>query len=146
MTTSIIDIDRPPDEVFAYVTDPSHFVEWQRGVVSGHMDTSGPPTVGSKCVTARKIGFAVRTDTSAVTHVDPPRTWGVRGIDGPIRALVEVAVDALDGGRRSTVRIDLDFEGHGVGRLLVPIAVRPQAAREMPANLKRLKERLESKS
>ena len=144
MATSSIDIDCPPDRVFAYVTDPSRFVEWQRGVVSGHMNTDGPPTVGTRCVTARRIGFAERAVTSEVTRVDPPRAWGVRGIDGPIRAVVDVTVDSLDGGQRSSVRIDIDFEGHGVGKVLVPIAVRPQAHREMPANLKKLKERLES--
>jgi len=30
---SRIDIARPPDEVFAYATDPSRFAEWQRDVV-----------------------------------------------------------------------------------------------------------------
>lgn len=29
---SSIEIARPPDEVFAYVTDPSTFSEWQAGV------------------------------------------------------------------------------------------------------------------
>ena len=28
---STIDINRPQDEVFAYVTDPSTFAEWQAG-------------------------------------------------------------------------------------------------------------------
>jgi carbon monoxide dehydrogenase subunit G len=144
VTTSSIDIDRPPDEVFDYVTDPSRFVEWQRGVVSGHMESDGPLTVGSRCVTSRKIGFSVRADTSEVTHIDSPRAWGVRGLGGPIRAVVDVTVDPLDDGQRSRVRIDLDFEGHGVGKVLVPVVVRPQAAREMPENLKKLKERLES--
>jgi hypothetical protein len=35
MTTTSIDIDRPADDVFAYVTDPTKFCEWQQGVVSG---------------------------------------------------------------------------------------------------------------
>jgi uncharacterized protein YndB with AHSA1/START domain len=27
-----VDIDSPQEEVFAYVTDPSRFIEWQAGV------------------------------------------------------------------------------------------------------------------
>lgn len=75
--------------------------------------------------------------TSEITHIDPPRTWGVRGIDGPIRATVNVTVDPLDDGRRARVTksIELDFEGHGIGKLLVPLVVRREARKEMPANL-----------
>ena len=31
-TVATIEIDRPAEEVFAYVTDPRHFPEWQRNV------------------------------------------------------------------------------------------------------------------
>jgi hypothetical protein len=30
---STIDVARPPAHVFSYVTDPSRFHEWQKGVV-----------------------------------------------------------------------------------------------------------------
>lgn len=139
-----IEVDRPPTEVFAYVTDPSRFSEWQDGVVSGHMANDGPPLPGDRCITNRRIGFAERPVTSEVTHIDPPRTWGVRGIDGPIRAEVNVTVEPLGPDPRSRVTIALDFVGHGIGQLLVPLVVRPQARKEMPANVKRLKERLET--
>ena len=36
--TRTIDVARPPEEAFAYVTDPTRFVEWQRNVVSGRME------------------------------------------------------------------------------------------------------------
>jgi hypothetical protein len=49
----------------------------------------------------------------------------------------------LRNGRRSRVTIELDFDGHGVGKLLVPLVVRREARKEMPANLLALKERLE---
>jgi uncharacterized protein YndB with AHSA1/START domain len=38
-----IEIDRPPDEVFSYVTDPTHFAEWQYDVLSVRLDGSRPP-------------------------------------------------------------------------------------------------------
>lgn len=139
-----IDVDRPAAGLFDYVTDPSRFSEWQNGVVDGHMEGTGLPSVGSKCSTTRRIGFADRVVTSEVTHVDPPHRWGVRGIDGPIRAAVDVTVEPLANDQRSRVTITIDFTGHGIGKLLVPLLVRPQARREMPANVQRLKERLEA--
>jgi uncharacterized protein YndB with AHSA1/START domain len=137
------EIDRPQDEVFTYVTDPSTFPEWQQGVVSGHMD--GPTTqVGSRCTTIRRIGGREREVTTRITEYDPPRRWADRGIDGPIRAIVAVKVAPLDDGSRSRLTIEVDFTGHGIGRLLVPLVVRRQAAAEMPDNMRRLKQRLEA--
>jgi carbon monoxide dehydrogenase subunit G len=141
--TSTIEVNRPPEMAFAYVIDPVRFAEWQEGVVSGYMEGGETPAVGDKCLMTRRIGFAQRVVTSEITHVDPPRTWGLRGIDGPIRATVDVRVEGLDSGRRSRVSIDINFEGRGIGKLIVPLVIRPQAAKEMPANLERLKQRLE---
>jgi hypothetical protein len=93
----------------------------------------------------RRIGGAERASTSELVHLDPPRTWSVRGIDGPIRAAVDVTVEPL-GDDRSRVSIAVDFTGHGIGRLLVPLVVRREAVKEMPANLFRLKARLEQRS
>ena len=143
MTSTSTEIDRPADEVFAYATDPTKFHEWQQGVVSGGIKEPGPTVIGSHCTMVRRIGGADRPSTSVVTKMDPPTSWAVDGIDGPIRARVDLAVEAL-GKARSRVRINVDFEGHGIGRLLVPLVVQRQAAKEMPANLQRLKERLES--
>ena len=97
MTTA--EIDSPAAEVFACATDPARFSQWQKGVTDGHMDGQGdgtkPPPVGAKCVTTRLIGGASRPVTSELSHIDPPRTWGVRGIDGPVRAAVDVLVEPV---------------------------------------------------
>jgi len=151
------EVERPAAEVFAYATDPTRFSEWQKGVVDGHMDSAdgpvdavdeqvgpaGTPAVGARCLTTRRIGGANRSSTSRLAHIDPPRTWGVRGIDGPIRAAVDVTVAPV-GPSRSRLTISVDFEGHGIGRLLVPLVVRREARKEMPANLAALKDRLEN--
>jgi hypothetical protein len=136
------EVDRPAADVFAYTTDPTRFPEWQAGVVSGRLDGGGDG-VGARCITVRRIGSAERPSTSELVRRDPPRAWAVRGLHGPIRAAVDVAVEPR-GSDRSTVTIAVDFTGHGIGRVLVPLLVRRQAAKEMPANLARLKERLEA--
>jgi len=142
--TTTIQIDRSADEVFAYATDPTRFSEWQQGVTGGHMDADGTPAVGTRCHTTRRIGGADRPSVSEVTHIDAPKTWGVRGIDGPIRALVDLTVQPLTADR-SELTISVDFTGHGIGRLLVPLVVRREAAKEMPLNLATLKRRLEER-
>src|SRR3954451_22376187 len=96
MTTTSIDIDRPAEQVYDYVTDPTQFHEWQQGVVSGGIKEPRPAAVGSHSQMVRRIG------------------------------------------------IDVDFDGHGIGKVLVPLLVRRQAAKEMPENLARLKSRLET--
>jgi Polyketide cyclase / dehydrase and lipid transport len=136
-------VDRPAAAVYAYATDPARFREWQQGLIEGHLDPPGPAQVGTKCVTTRRIGGASRAVTSEVTHMDPPRTWGVQGIDGPIRATVDVTVEPLTE-TSSQLTIAVDFDGHGIGRLLVPLVVRRQAQKEMPANVEALKRRVEA--
>jgi uncharacterized protein YndB with AHSA1/START domain len=143
MTRTSIDINRPAEQVYAYVTDPSQFHQWQQDVVSGGLRDPGPVEVGSHCQMVRRIGGANRPSTSVVTKLDPPTNWAVRGIDGPIRARVDVDVQPLQRAR-SRVTIDVDFEGHGIGKVLVPLVVRRQAAKEMPENLQRLRDRLEA--
>lgn len=94
-------------------------------------------------MTTRRIGGANRPVTSRLTHIDPPITWGVQGVDGPIRATVDLTVEPLTD-TRSRLTITVDFEGHGIGRILVPLLVRREALKEMPANLVMLKQRLET--
>jgi carbon monoxide dehydrogenase subunit G len=141
------EVDRPAAEVFAYVIDPTRFSEWQKGVVDGHMegpaDDTGSPAVGARCLTTRRIGGANRASTSELVHIDPPRTWSVRGVDGPIRADVDVRVEPVTDSH-SRVIISVDFTGHGLGKILVPMVIRREARKEMPVNLAALKQRLEA--
>ena len=129
------DVTGTPDQVFAYVTDPSKFAEWQENVMGGNMD-------GSTCTTTRRIGGREREVTSEVTELNPPKTWGVRGVDGPIRSTVHVDVEPL-AADRSRVTITLDFTGHGYGKLLIPLVQR-QSRAEMSRNMARLKTCLET--
>jgi uncharacterized protein YndB with AHSA1/START domain len=142
------EVERPAAEVFAYATDPTRFSEWQKGVVDGHMDgpagDAGMPVVGTRCLTTRRIGGANRPATSELVHIDPPRTWGVRGLDGPIRAAVDVTVQPVTDAR-SRLTISVDFSGRGIGKVLVPLVVRRQAHKEMPDNLAALKRKMEAR-
>ena len=141
---SNVEISRPPEEVFAYVTDPSRFAEWQRDAADGRIEGDGPPTEGTRYTTTRRIGGIVpKKTTSEITQIDPPKSWAAHGTGGPVRETVKYTVEPLDDHARSRVRIELDFDGHGIGKLLVPLVVSRQARKEMPINCRKLKERLE---
>lgn len=79
---STIDIDRPPDEVFAYVTDPTRFAEWQHDVVGVRLESGGPVGLGTRFTTTRRIGGVERTMTQEVTEDRPPGRWAVHGSTG----------------------------------------------------------------
>jgi hypothetical protein len=71
--------------------------------------------MGAKCVTTRRIGGANCPSTSELTHIDPPRTWGVRGTDGPIRAAADVLIEPVTGSRSRLTSVDFtgqDREEH----------------------------------
>lgn len=141
--TVTTEVNRSASDVFAYATDPTHFSEWQKGVVEGRMEeVNGTHGLGAQCVTTRRIGMANRPSAAEITAFNPPNTWSVRGIDGPIRAAVDLSIVPL-AEHRSRLTISVDFEGHGFGKLLVPLVVVRGARKEMPDNVAKLKAVLE---
>ena len=78
-----------------------------------------------------------------LTAHHPPRTSSWKGLDGPVRPKGTVTVEALDESR-SRVTVSLDVEGHGIGKLLVPLVI-SQPRKQIPADQARLKEILESR-
>jgi carbon monoxide dehydrogenase subunit G len=137
---STIEIDRPPDEVFAVATDPTRFPEWQKDVASVQMEGTG---VGAQFATTRQIGPAKQTIVQEITQDDPPRSWAARGISGPILANGRIDIEPLDDGRRSRVTFTLDFNARGAGRAFLPLVERMTrtGAPKSFQNLKKLLER-----
>ena len=79
-----------------------------------------------------------------VIAAEPLLDLGKRpGIDGPIRAAVDVLVEPVTGSR-SRLTISVDFTGHGIGKILVPLMVRREARKEMPANMAALEQKMEA--
>jgi uncharacterized protein YndB with AHSA1/START domain len=138
-----IEISRRPGDVFSYVTDFAHFPEWQGGVVSARRDRGGPVSVGSKAVVIRRVGPRALSGTEEIIELDPVKRWTVRGAGGPVLAIAKGTIEPLDDGARSRVTIALEFEGRGIGRLLVALVVRRQARRQLPSNEHNLKAVLE---
>jgi uncharacterized protein YndB with AHSA1/START domain len=141
--TESTQIARTPEDVFAYTTDFAHFPDWQGGVVSVSSEADTPLEVGSRAVITRRVGPRQLTAPEEVTELQPPRTWSVRAVDGAVKASARGVVEPLGDGRRSRVTISLEFQGRGLGRLLVPLVIQRQARKQLPRNLQKLKEVLE---
>jgi carbon monoxide dehydrogenase subunit G len=137
-----IEIARRPDEVFAYAVDFSRFPEWQEGIVSIHPDHRAV-SLGSKALVVRQAGPRKLAGVEEITELEPPRSWTVRAAGGPVAATARGTVEPIGDGARSRVTIALEFEGHGIGKLLVPLVVRRQARRVLPKNVRNLRELLE---
>src|SRR5262245_32187043 len=138
-----VEISRSPDDVFAYVTDPERSTEWQENLVSASREGEGPVGVGSRLQATRRLAGSERRMTSELAEYNPPRSFAFRGIDGPVRAHGKGTIESVGDGTRSRFTLELDFEGHGIGKVLVPLVVRRQARTEVPKNLQNLKDQLE---
>ena len=138
-----VEIARSPQEVFAYLSDLARHGEWQEQIVDVHVETEGPIRVGSRAVETRRVPGGPRKFTYEMTEVDPPRKAAFRVLNGPVRPYGTVTLEPLAEGVRSRVTLELDFEGHGIGKLLAPLA-RRDARKQVPKDQARLKERLES--
>jgi uncharacterized membrane protein len=141
--TASIEIARPPEVVFAYLSELGRHDEWQEMIKKIEVLTEGPTRVGSRARDLRKPPFGPAVwATYEITEFDPPRLARFEGIDGPIRANGTVTVTPADGGSRVT--LELDAVPHGLlGRLLMPM-VRTQMRTQVPADQQRLKRRLEA--
>lgn len=140
--TASIEIARSPEDVFAYIDDLARHGEWQSTIEQVTVLTEGPTRVGSRARDRRKVPGGTREMTYEITEHDPPRRASFRGVDGPVRVVGTVTVAPVDGGR-SRLSLELDFEGRGFGKLLLPL-VRRDAAKRVPEDQQRLKERLEA--
>lgn len=134
---STIEIARPPQEVFAFATDPRHFADWQSDVVGVRMlDESG-------FATTRRINGTDRTMIQRITRNDPPTTWAAKGLDGPIRPHASITIEPIHNATASRITFTLDFEAHGLGIPLLPL-IRRQAQKAAPTSYQNLKQLLES--
>ena len=141
-----VEISRSPEDVFAYLTDLSRFTEWQEQVVSARPLDDGPMKVGSKASLTRRMGKREQTFTTELTEWNPPGSYAFRGIDGPVRPIGKGTLEPVGDGQRTRFTFSIDFEGHGIGKLLVPLVVKRQAKSEIVKSHAALKEQLESGS
>ena len=139
-----IEIDRRPEDVFAYLDDVTRHGEWQEQIVGVERQEEGPLRVGSKVKETRRVPGGDRSMTYEVTEHEAPRRSSFRVLDGPIRAVGTITVEPVGDGSRSRLTFSVDFKPSGLGgRVLLPVA-RAQARKQVPKDQAKLKQLLES--
>jgi uncharacterized protein YndB with AHSA1/START domain len=95
-----VDIKRPIEEVFAYVTDPAKTPEWSSLTLECTLEGSGPIGVGSRIRTIGKLLGRRAESTAEVTEYDPPRKFAKRDISGPVHFELVRQLEAIGAGTR----------------------------------------------
>ena len=143
MITHSIEIDRRPEDVFAYLDQVERHGEWQSQIVSTKLETTGPVRVGTRVREIRRMGGREQDASYEITEHDPPRTSAFRGVVGPVRPVGTVRVEPVGDGSKARVSIEFDLVGHGIGKLIAPIA-RMQARKSIAESQQQLKAKLEA--
>lgn len=135
-------IERPAEEVFAFVSDSSNNPRWQKGQISCVWTSPQPIGVGSTYQqVARFLGRTVTNQFEVIEH-DPGRSITIRSISGSFPITVRRSVEAL-GPSRSRVTAEISGEPGAMFRVAGPL-LRRLAQRSVDADYDRLKSLLES--
>jgi len=135
-----IDIDRPPEDVFAFLTDISRLPDWQGSAASA--EAEGPLAVGARIRETRRFLGREYKVVHEVTAYDPPQRFDVRSVEGPIPLSVRHTLEPSGGGTR------LEAVGEANPKGLLRFAaggVAKTAEAEFRRDFERLKELLEAR-
>ena len=134
-----LDIDRPPAEVFAYITDAERLPEWQSSAVEAHWQ--GEKARGTRIKEVRKF-LGRRMDSELeVTEYEPDRRFALKVLSGPVPFTVSQVLEARDGGTRLT--FVGEGEPGGFFKLAEPIVGRV-AERQFRSDFETMKDLLEA--
>lgn len=140
--SSVVEIERPTDEVFAVISDFSRNPEWQRGMKSAHWTTEPPLRVGSKYdQVASFLGREVITSFEVTAH-ETGRSVTIESRESSFPIIVTRTVVPVDS-NRSRVTADISGEPGRFFRLLGPV-LRMMAERSIRGDYQRLRRLLES--
>ena len=135
-------IDRSPDEVASYVTNPSNDPAWIGGIVESEMLTDPPLGQGTKVRRVAKfLGRRMEYVPEVVEYLPSSRL--VMRADKPFEMMITYEFEEV--GRGTRVRVRVQGEGSGFFRLADPI-MGPLVRRNVSNDLEALKRLLESEA
>jgi len=134
-------IERPPNEVFAYLSDSSKLPEWQASLIEARQETPEAMSAGTKVREVRKFLGKRMESVLEVTAYEPGRELSFKVVSGPLPFHVRQLLERVEVG----TRIDVVMEGEpgGFFKLAEPFVVRA-VERELANNLATLKDVLEA--
>jgi len=141
--TKSVNINRPPDEVFAYLDDLNKHPEWQPQIESRRIVTEGPTRVGTEVDDTRVVGGGRKVPMRwKVTEHDPAgRRSAFETIESKMIKPSGV-ISVAQAGEGSEVTFQFTTNPFGFGWLMAPLINR-DVEKTVTENLGRLKENLE---
>jgi carbon monoxide dehydrogenase subunit G len=136
-----IAIDRPPEDVFAYLADVSNLTEWQSGVHSAEVEGGGAATAGARVVESRTMLGKEMTTTLEIVDFEPPRLFTLRALDGP--ALLTIRHELEPSGGETELRVVVEGDVKHMPGFAAGLMMRG-AERQFRRDFERLKRLLES--
>ena len=139
------EIARPPDEVFAFVTDPARLHEWQSAVIEVEATPPGPLTTGSRLREVREIRGRRMEQLVEVAELTTPSTFNLRVLEGALPVHGDLTFEPCGAGTRVTLHAF--GEARGAMRLLSPllgIGLKREFAKQYAALRSALEGRVES--
>ena len=135
-------VERPPEEVFTYLSDPDTFPEWQASALEARQESPGAMTAGTRIREVRKFLGRRMDMVVEVTAYEPGTQFSLKVASGPIPFQVRQSLVPVEGG----TKIDAVIEGEpgGFFKLAEPLVVRA-VGRELANNLATLKDILEAR-
>lgn len=134
-------IERPVEDVWAYVIDPGNDPVWQGAIVEVRRGAGVPLHVDSEIeVVAQLLGRTFQA-TLVVTELEPMRRFGVRTSAGPVPMQGTYHLEPVERGTRFTVEGQTD--AHGFFKVAEPLFAR-RAHREWASSCETLKDLLEA--
>jgi uncharacterized membrane protein len=134
-------VERPPDEVFRFLTDLSNVPEWQSGAVEVRAPAS--VEVGTTYVEVLKfLGRRIEA-TLEVTEFEPGRRFSLKAVSGPMPFQVRHRLEPADGGTATTIHVELEGDPGRLFRLAEPLVMR-NAQRQLEGDFATLKEMVEA--
>lgn len=134
-------INRPLDEVFAFVTNPANNARWQEGLVESRMASSGPIEVGAQMIDVRKFLGRDMESKLEVTAFEPNKKFAQKVISGPLPFEIIMTFEGVG----DTTKIDLLAQGEPGGFFkLAEGMVQKQLQSQLEGDAERLKKALES--
>jgi uncharacterized membrane protein len=138
-----VQVSRPVDEVFAYVTDPTKLAEWQPNVISVTKLNEGPVRSGTRFKEVRRALFGRSVEAIVeVSAYEENHRIDLRIVSGPVPVHGENEFTSIHGGTR------IDFVAHGelrgALRMAQPVLARV-LRRQFESDYARLKRALESR-
>jgi uncharacterized protein YndB with AHSA1/START domain len=138
-----ITINRPIEEVFAYVSDFRTTSQWQSGVVDVQLTPEGPVGVGTRATFVRVfLGHRVEMTVEMVEY-QPPAKQVFKTISGPMPGTVSRRFEPTAEG--TTVSQVIEGQAGGVFALAEPLMGR-SLSRGVKAAFGDLKDLLESRT